>query len=161
MGLIFGKPFPHHMGSDIRDGHIMAQISTTAGPRPPTFAMTDTASPPRLRLRILFGDDAMLGPGKAELLQRIRDTGSISAAGRDMKMSYKRAWLLVEEMNAAYRAPLVDSARGGPGGGGAQLTETGQAVLALYRAIEAAAAQAGAAELAALRALLRDATGGK
>ena len=89
--------------------------------------------PARLRLRLLFGEDAMLGPGKADLLERIRDTGSISAAGRGMAMSYKRAWMLVEEMNAAFREPLVDSARGGPGGGGARLTSAGGQVLALYR----------------------------
>ena len=98
----------------------------------------------------------MLGPGKAELLERIRDTGSISAAGRDMKMSYKRAWMLVEEMNAVFRAALVDSTRGGPGGGGAQVTEAGLAVLALYRRLEMAALKAGAEEIASLRALLRD-----
>ena len=71
----------------------------------------------RLRLRILF-DGAMLGPGKAELLEHIRETGSIAAAGRRMDMSYKRAWSLVEEMNASFRDPLVTSTRGGPGGGG-------------------------------------------
>ena len=75
----------------------------------------------KLRLRILF-DDAMLGPGKAELLGRIAETGSIAAAGRQMDMSYKRAWMLVEELNAAFQAPLVTSTRGGPGGGGARLT---------------------------------------
>ena len=117
--------------------------------------------PTRLRLRILFGDAVMLGPGKAELLGLIRETGSISAAGRGMKMSYKRAWMLVEEINAAFREPLVESIRGGAGGGGAQLTATGQAVLAHYRQIEKAAAEAGAAELAALRALLRDIPDGK
>ncbi len=79
----------------------------------------DSPAAPRLRLRILFGEDAMLGPGKAELLERVRETGSIAAAGRAMRMSYKRAWMLVEEMNAAFSAPLVDSARGGAGGGGA------------------------------------------
>lgn len=121
-----------------------------------TDAPPSPAVPARLRLRILFGDEAMLGPGKAELLQRIRDTGSISAAGRDMKMSYKRAWMLVEEMNTAYRGPLVESVRGGPGGGGAQLTAMGQAVLDHYRALELAAQTAGAAELAALQSLLKD-----
>jgi molybdate transport system regulatory protein len=55
---------------------------------------------PSLRIRIVFGEDAMLGPGKADLLERIRETGSIAAAGRTMSMSYKRAWMLVEEMNA-------------------------------------------------------------
>jgi molybdate transport system regulatory protein len=110
---------------------------------------------PRLRLRILFGEDAMLGPGKAELLEGIRETGSIAAAGRRMRMSYKRAWMLVEEMNAAFAAPLVSSARGGQGGGGAHLTETGEEVLRLYRIVEATATQAAAREIKALRALLR------
>lgn len=110
---------------------------------------------PRLRLRLLLGETVMLGPGKAELLAQIRATGSISAAGRAMGMSYKRAWMLVEEMNAAFAHPLVDSARGGPGGGGAQLTATGDEVLARFRAIEAAAALGGADDIAALQALLR------
>ena len=118
--------------------------------------MSDPALP-RLRLRLLFGDNAMLGPGKADLLERIRDAGSISAAGRGMGMSYKRAWMLVEEMNAAFTAPLVDSARGGPGGGGARLTATGARVLAHYRAVEVAAAHAGADHIAALQGLLRPA----
>ena len=108
----------------------------------------------RLRLRILF-DGAMLGPGKAELLEHIRDTGSIAAAGRRMDMSYKRAWSLVEEMNAAFASPLVASARGGSGGGGAHLTPTGQEVLRLYAQVHDRAAQAAAAEIAALEALLR------
>ena len=68
-----------------------------------------------LRLRLLFDDRLVFGPGKAELLARIEETGSIAAAGRAMGMSYKRAWALVEEMNAAFRAPLVSSARGGAG----------------------------------------------
>ena len=117
--------------------------------------MTDTATT-RLQLRLFFGDGLMLGPGKAELLERIARTGSISAAGREMAMSYKRAWGLVEEMNGAFAAPLVDSVRGGPGGGGAQVTEAGQRVLALYRAVQAKAAEAGAEEIAALRAMLGD-----
>lgn len=107
-----------------------------------------------LRLRILF-NDAMLGPGKAELLERIRETGSISAAGRQMEMSYKRAWMLVEEMNAAFRDPVVASARGGAGGGGAQLTETGAEVLRLYRAAVARAEAAAAPEIALLESMLR------
>lgn len=115
----------------------------------------DSSAAPRLRLRILFGEDAMLGPGKAELLERVRETGSIAAAGRAMKMSYKRAWMLVEEMNAAFSAPLVDSARGGAGGGGAQLTAIGEEVLRLYRAVENAAAASARDEIAALQALLK------
>ena len=110
-----------------------------------------------LKLRILF-DGAMLGPGKAELLERIRDTGSISAAGRGMEMSYKRAWMLVEEMNSAFNSPLVESMRGGSGGGGARLTKTGDEVLRLYRAVEDRALAAAAPEIAAIEALLRPAT---
>lgn len=111
----------------------------------------------RFHLRILF-DDAMLGPGKAELLERIRQTGSIAAAGRQMDMSYKRAWMLVEAMNAAFREPLVTSTRGGPGGGGAQLTDAGAEVLRLYHAIVATAQAASAAQTAELEAMLRPAT---
>lgn len=123
--------------------------------------MTDTAltsdTRTRLRIRIVFGDDAMLGPGKADLLERIRETGSISAAGRAMGMSYKRAWMLVETMNAAFREPLVDASRGGAAGGGARLTEAGQAVLAHYRKLEEIMAEAGAARIGALRAMVREA----
>lgn len=122
-------------------------------------AMTATSPLPpdtRLFLRIFFADRAMLGPGKAELLERIDATGSIAAAGRGMGMSYKRAWSLVDEMNGAFAAPLVESARGGAGGGGARLTDAGTEVLRRYRAIEAAAAAAGAGDIAALQAMLRD-----
>jgi len=108
----------------------------------------------RLRLRILF-DSAMLGPGKAELLEHIRETGSIAAAGRRMDMSYKRAWSLVEEMNAAFQEPLVASTRGGPGGGGAQLTDAGARVLALYHQVLESAQTAAADGIAALEAMLQ------
>lgn len=122
---------------------------------------------PRIRLRLIFSPAFMFGPGKADLLGHIDDTGSISAAGRAMGMSYKRAWSLVEEMNAAFADPLVDSARGGPGGGGAHLTPAGKAALAHYRAIEALACAHGQAPLAALQDMLRppptkdDMSGGK
>ena len=109
----------------------------------------------RLGMRADFGAGDRFGPGKAELLERIRDTGSIAAAGRGMGMSYKRAWSLVEGLNAMFRDPLVTSARGGPGGGGAMLTPTGEAVLARFRALEAAARAAAAADLDALAALVR------
>lgn len=111
---------------------------------------------PTLRFRIHFGDEAMLGPGKADLLDRIRQTGSIAAAGRSMNMSYKRAWMLVEEMNAAFREPLVSSARGGARGGGASLTDAGVQVLAHYRKLEEIMAEAGAARIRALQDMLRE-----
>lgn len=123
--------------------------------------MTNRSSHPTLSLRIRFGGDDMLGPGRAELLERISSTGSIAAAARDMGMSYKRAWMLIETLNAMFRAPVVDSSRGGPGGGGAVLTETGQTVLAQYRALEARAIAAGAEEISNLQAMLRDIPDGK
>ncbi|MGY6411999.1 MAG: winged helix-turn-helix domain-containing protein [Alkalilacustris sp.] len=97
----------------------------------------------------------MIGPGKAELLERIDRCGSIAAAGREMGMSYKRAWELVGTLNAMFRAPLVERTRGGPGGGGAVLTDAGREVLALYRTLERQAAEAGASPLDALRSRLK------
>lgn len=111
-----------------------------------------------LKLRILF-DGAMFGPGKAELLERIRETGSIAAAGRAMGMSYKRAWMLVEEMNAAFAQPLVASARGGAGGGGATLTDCGAEVLRLYRTAVSQAQAAAAGPIEALEGMLRSKDG--
>jgi molybdate transport system regulatory protein len=118
--------------------------------------MNENTKRPVLRIRIVFGDAEMIGPGKAELLERIERCGSIAAAGREMGMSYKRAWQLIGTLNAMFREPLVDSTRGGPGGGGAVLTDAGRHVLGLYRAFEMDAAEAGAARLEAMQALLRD-----
>jgi molybdate transport system regulatory protein len=118
--------------------------------------MAENTKRPVLRIRIVFGEAGMIGPGKAELLERIDRTGSIAAAGREMSMSYKRAWQLVGTLNAMFREPLVDSTRGGPGGGGALLTEAGRTVLSLYRAFEADAAAGGAERLDAMRSMLRD-----
>lgn len=123
--------------------------------------MTSETHRPRLRIRIVFGDTEMIGPGKAELLERIARCGSIAAAGREMGMSYKRAWQLIGTLNAMFREPLVDSTRGGPGGGGAVLTDTGREVLRLYRAFSEEAAEAGAARLDELHGLLRDISDGK
>lgn len=124
---------------------------------PMTQTATPTAVPPRLRikLRLEYDSPLILGPGKAELLSRIGRLGSISAAAREMGMSYKRAWTLVEEMNAAFADPVIDSARGGAGGGGATVTATGQQVLAHYRALETLLREAGHDDLQALNALLR------
>lgn len=116
---------------------------------------------PRLRIRIVFGEREMIGPGKAELLERIERTGSIAAAGREMGMSYKRAWELVGTLNAMFRDPVVESTRGGPGGGGAVLTANGRQVLAHYRAFEAEAARAGSARIEALQALMGDLPDGR
>ena len=102
----------------------------------------------RVKVQILCGDDIAMGPGKAELLETIAATGSISAAARAMDMSYRRAWLLVDVMNRCWAEPLVETRSGGVArGGGARVTEAGRRVLALYRGLqdEMGAAQAGAA----------------
>lgn len=93
----------------------------------------------RPRIRVYQGGEVALGPGKVELLAHVAETGSLSEAARRMKMSYMKAWLLVQLMNKCFRKPLIKAGRGGSGGGGAELTETGRKVLALYQEMEAAA----------------------
>jgi molybdate transport system regulatory protein len=105
----------------------------------------DLAPMVRLRLRLAPGID--LGPGKADLLEGIRETGSISAAGRRMRMSYKRAWQLIDELNSLFDTPLVAASTGGSGGGGASLTRRGRDVLARYRRMHAACVAAVAGDL--------------
>ncbi|MCW5697688.1 MAG: LysR family transcriptional regulator [Bauldia sp.] len=103
------------------------------------------------RLRLHAGDDIAIGPGKADLLRLIGETGSIAAAGRAMGMSYKRAWLLVGVMNKAFAEPLVTVSRGGNQRGGAELTATGQKVLAAYnRLLETLGRNREVARIAAL-----------
>jgi molybdate transport repressor ModE-like protein len=111
-------------------------------------------------MRVGWWDD-FIGPGKAELLGRIAATGSIAAAARDMGMSYKRAWMIVETLNAMFDTPLVDSARGGPGKGGATLTPRGRDVLAEYQAIEAAALDNNRDRLLRLQSWLRGSESGQ
>jgi molybdate transport system regulatory protein len=108
-----------------------------------------------LRMRVMSGERIALGPGKADLLQAIAETGSISAAGRQLDMSYKRAWELVETMNRCFVKPLITASKGGRAGGGATLTAHGKRVLAHYRRMEARARRAVAAEMTALRRLIR------
>src|SRR5438128_6873234 len=98
-----------------------------------------------LYLRVDFGEHGALGPGKTRLMELIAETGSISAAGRAMGMSYRRAWLLVDSLNAAFGEPLVAKQTGGSGGGGAVLTRLGREVVQRYRRIERRAASAGRA----------------
>jgi molybdate transport system regulatory protein len=111
---------------------------------------------PRLTLRIDFDADRAIGPGKIKLLELIDRHGSISAAGRQMGMSYRRAWLLVDSLNRSFRGPVVASQAGGQHGGGASLTELGYAVVQHYRAVESAAHSAAAADIDALAAALAE-----
>ena len=114
-----------------------------------------------LHLRVVLGGAVAMGPGKAELLEGIAETGSIAAAGRRMGMSYKRAWLLVDAMNATFSGPLVDAAKGGAGGGGAALTPLGQRMLAAYRGLENEATKAGAREMSTMRRALAKTSSGQ
>jgi len=110
----------------------------------------------RLTLRLDFGPGQAIGHGKIRLLEAIRDHGSISAAGRTMGMSYRRAWLLVDALNRMFGEPVIETKHGGQAGGGAELTPLGRRVVQHYRAIEAKAHAAGVAELAELTAALAD-----
>jgi molybdate transport system regulatory protein len=107
---------------------------------------------PRLWLRLDLAPGVSIGPGKAELLRGIDETGSISAAGRRIGMSYKRAWQLVDALNRHFAAPLVNASRGGAHGGGATLTLLGREVLAAYQALQVAAGECAAATLGQLAA---------
>lgn len=108
----------------------------------------------RVRLRVDFDNAGQLGPGKVRLMELIAETGSISAAGRAMDMSYRRAWLLVDSLNRCFKQPLVLTQLGGSGGGGALLSEFGQQVVASYRAMERDATAAVAAQLTLLEQAL-------
>jgi molybdate transport system regulatory protein len=113
-------------------------------------------APGLTHLRVTFNDDFYVGPGRADLLEGIAETGSISAAGKRMGMSYKRAWSLVQALNEGFGAALVEASRGGSAQGGAILTADGVAVLAHYRAMEAATREAIAKDFGALRKRMTD-----
>jgi molybdate transport system regulatory protein len=109
----------------------------------------------RMSIRIDFGPAQRLGPGKVRLLQTIEETGSISAAGRALGMSYRRAWELVADLNECFGEALVDTQMGGKKGGGAHLTPFGKELVTHYRAIEAKAEKAAASHLKALQSATR------
>ena len=104
----------------------------------------------RLTIRLDFDAGRRLGAGKIALLEAIDRTGSISAAGRAHAMSYRRAWLLVDEMNQLFAAPLVSARHGGVKGGGARLTDEGRRIVALYRDAEAKMRAAAGEEIEAI-----------
>ena len=108
------------------------------------------------RLRILMGAAVALGPGKADLLDAVEQAGSISAAARDMGMSYRRAWILIEALNRDFKEPLVETSAGGSGGGGAQVTAAGQKALRRYRAMEYKASAAVKKEMSDFADLLNN-----
>jgi molybdate transport system regulatory protein len=101
----------------------------------------------RLRVRIDLGPRASIGPGKVRLLELVAETGSIAGAARGMEMSYRRAWLLVDDINRMFRQPVVAASTGGKQGGGARLTDFGTDLVKQFRAIEAEAEAAATARL--------------
>ncbi|HYL31945.1 MAG TPA: winged helix-turn-helix domain-containing protein [Stellaceae bacterium] len=109
----------------------------------------------KLTLRVDFGPGQAVGPGKIRLLEAIRDGGSISRGGRTLGMSYRRAWMLIDNLNRMFRRKVVTAQPGGERGGGAHVTPFGLALIARYRAIEQRSHKAAARELAALRRALR------
>jgi molybdate transport system regulatory protein len=114
----------------------------------------------RLTLRVDFGSSRSIGPGKIRLLEAIDRTGSISQAGRRLGMSYRRAWLLIDDMNRCFRHAVVSARPGGSQGGGAVLTEFGAELVRDYRAIETAAEVAAKKRLRGLEAALRKSRAG-
>jgi len=114
----------------------------------------------RLTLRVDFGPGRSIGPGKVRLLEAIDRTGSISQAGRSLGMSYRRAWLLIDDMNRCFRHAVVNAKPGGSQGGGAVLTQFGAELVRDYRAIETAASVVAKKRLRGLEAALRKSRSG-
>jgi molybdate transport system regulatory protein len=114
-----------------------------------------TAPEVRFRMRIRKGETVALGPGKVDLLEAVRDYGSISAAARSLDMSYRRAWLLIDELNKSLKSPATVSEQGGQSGGGCVLTPVGEDIVRLYREVEAQAQKACAKQIGALTRLIR------
>jgi len=109
---------------------------------------------PIIRFRVDFSTAHSVGPGKIELLEHIRETGSLSQAGREIGMSYRRAWLLLDSLNASFREPVVSTSIGGKAGGGATLTDFGQELVDAYRQIEKEFNAAAAKRFAAIGAAI-------
>ena len=134
-------------------------MANTANPRPPSSSAGDSlrSSVPEISLivRIDLGPHGRIGPGKALLLERIAETGSISGAARSMNMSYRQAWDLVDQLNTAFAEPVVASQTGGRSGGGASLTPFGLHLVATVRKITALAGEAASRDVELLRAKLR------
>jgi molybdate transport system regulatory protein len=104
-----------------------------------------------IAIRIRLGEKGLLGPGKVRLMELIGEHGSIAAAGRAMGMSYRRAWMLVDELNGLFVEPVIMKQTGGVHGGGAALTEFGRDVIARFRGIEETIAEAAAADIEKLQ----------
>lgn len=135
---------------------IMREIRGVGMAGKPAGKKTGKLDGTRLTLRLDFPDIGRLGPGKVRLLELIGEHGSISAAGRAMGMSYRRAWQLVDELNRTFRSDVVATQQGGTRGGGAVLTQMGRDIVRSYRAIESKALIAASAQIEALKRSLAD-----
>jgi molybdate transport system regulatory protein len=111
--------------------------------------------PPRLTLRVDLGPKQSIGPGKMRLLDAVAETGSISSAGRALGMSYRRAWMLIDDLNSSFRKKVVSTTLGGKEGGGAKLTPFGEELVKRYRAIEQSATKATKTHVAFLARAMR------
>ncbi len=109
---------------------------------------------PRITIRLDFPGGRQLGHGKIRLLELIEKLGSISSAAREMKMSYRRAWLLMDEVNSMFREPVIETQLGGKGGGHAKLTEFGRKIVTLYRGVEKSSDERFASDLRELSGML-------
>ncbi len=128
---------------------------TPARGQPETGKATAASGPAlKFRIRVVDGETIAVGPGKIDLLEAIALTGSITAAARHLDMSYRRAWLLLDELNRSLRAPAVESAKGGTAGGGSVLTEVGRELITLYRRIEETARSSNARDIQRLMTLV-------
>ncbi|OZI21323.1 ModE family transcriptional regulator [Bordetella genomosp. 9] len=129
-------------------------MATSSTSKMPNAAVSAGRADARFRLRIRKGELLAIGPGKVALLEAIAEHGSISAAARSLGMSYRRAWLLIDELNRALAEPATESGPGGASGGGSTLTSVGARIIALYRGIETRAQDACKDQIRELTSLL-------
>jgi molybdate transport system regulatory protein len=135
---------------------MLARMADTAKTKPtPAKKSAKTRPEVRFRMRIRNGDAVALGPGKVDLLEAVREYGSISAAARSLDMSYRRAWLLIDELNRSLRSPATHSEQGGQSGGGCTLTPVGETIIRLYRDVEEEAKRSCAKQITELMRLIR------
>ncbi|WP_408510792.1 winged helix-turn-helix domain-containing protein [Paraburkholderia sediminicola] len=135
---------------------MLSRMAETAKTKPAPATKSAKPRPEvRFRMRIRSGDAVALGPGKVELLEAVREYGSISAAARSLGMSYRRAWLLIDELNRSLKAPATHSEQGGQSGGGCTLTPVGENIIRLYRDVEVEAQRSCAKQLAELTRMIR------